>query len=52
MSFPFYDDLYLLIPAVNAQVFNPTAELMMPTGTTTNETNVENETHSVTAEGE
>ena len=42
-------DLYFLIPAVNAQIFNPTAELVMPTGMPTNETNAEIET-KMTAE--
>ena len=34
-------DLYFSIPAVIAQIFNPTAELLIPTGTTTNEVNTE-----------
>ena len=38
MFFPFLlmIDLYLLIPDVIGQVFNPTAELAMPTGTVIN----------------
>ena len=39
-----------LVPAVIAQVFIPTAELVIPTGTQTNEANVEIETQLVTAE--
>ena len=31
-------DLYFLIPAVTAQIFNPTAELAIPTGTSAYET--------------
>ena len=33
-----------------AQMFNPTAELIIPTGTQTNEANAEIETQPVTAE--
>ena len=33
-----------------AQVFNPTAELAIPTGTLTNEANAETETYPLTAE--
>ena len=40
-------DLYFLIPAVIAQIFNPTAELP---GTPTNEANAEIETQSLTTE--
>lgn len=32
-------DNYLLIPEVTAQIFNPAAELIMPTGIATNEVN-------------
>ena len=32
-------DLYALIPVINPQFFNPTAEFVMPTGATTNESN-------------
>ena len=32
------------MPEINAQVFNPTAELAIPTGTPTNEANPEIET--------
>ena len=42
-------DLYLLIPTVVAQIFNPTAELIIPTGIPTNKINTEMETHSVIA---
>ena len=34
-------DLYILIPAVIEQIFIPTAEFAIPTGTPTNEANVE-----------
>ena len=37
-------DLYFLIPAEIAQIFNPTAELVIPTGTRTKEANAEIET--------
>ena len=37
-------DLYFLIPAVIAQIFNPTAELVIPKGTPTTESNAEIET--------
>ena len=43
-------DLYYLIPTVIAQIFNPTAELAIPTGTSTNEANAEIETQPLTAE--
>ena len=36
--------------AVVAQIFNPTAELAIPTRTRTNETNPEIQTHPMTAE--
>ena len=36
--------------AVNAQIFNPTAELVIPTETPTNEANAEIETQPLTAE--
>ena len=42
--FFFIIDLYFLIPAVTAQMFIPTAELVIPTRTQTNETNAEIET--------
>ena len=32
-------DLYFIIPAVIAQIFNPTAKLVIPTGTQTKEAN-------------
>ena len=41
-------DLYFLIPTVTAQIFIPTAELVMPTGIQTNEANAEIETQPVT----
>ena len=40
-------DLYFLIPAVIAQVFNPIAELVIPIGIPTKEAKVETETHPV-----
>ena len=40
-------NLYLLFPAVIAQIFNPIAELVIPTGIPINEENVEIETHPV-----
>ena len=39
-----------LIPPVIAQIFNPTVELVIPTGTETNEVNAEIEIQVVTAE--
>ena len=43
MPFPFFwiIDLYLQIPVVIAEFFNPIAELIIPTGTPTNEANAE-----------
>ena len=35
----FITDLYFLIPAVIAQIFIPTAELVIPTGIAINEAN-------------
>ena len=46
--FFFTIDLYFLIPAITAQMFNPTAELIIPTGISTNEGNAEIETQPVT----
>ena len=43
-------DLYLLIPAAIAQIFNPIAELVIPIGTPSKEAKAENEIHTVTAE--
>ena len=43
-------DLYLLIPTAIAQIFNPTAELVIPTGAATNEVNTEIEAQPVTVE--
>ena len=40
-------DLYFLIPAVTAQNFNPTAELVFPIGIPTKEEKAEMETHPV-----
>ena len=43
-------DLYFLIPAVIAHIFNLTAEFAMPTGTPTIEANAEIGTQPLTAE--
>ena len=43
-------DLYLLIPAVLAQTFNPIAELAISIGIPTKEAKAEIEIHLVTAE--
>ena len=43
-------DLYFLIYAVTPPIFDPTAELAIPTGTPTNEANAEIETHPMTGE--
>ena len=43
-------DLYFLIPVVIAQIFNPAAELVIPTGTPTNEAKAEIKKHRLTAE--
>ena len=43
-------DLYLLIPARIAQIFIPTADLVVPTGTQTNDVNTEIEIQPVTVE--
>ena len=40
-------NLYFLFPAVIAQIFNPIAELVIPTGIPIKEENVEIETHPV-----
>ena len=42
-------DLYFLIAAVNAQIFNPTAEVAIPIGMPTNKAKAEIETHLLTA---
>ena len=42
--------LYFLIPAVIAKTFNPTAELVIPTGIPPKESKEEMETHSVIVE--
>ena len=46
----FMIELYFLIPAVIAQLFNPTAELVMSTAMASNEVNSEIETHPLIAE--
>ena len=38
-------DLYFLIPVFIAQIFNPAAELVIPTGTPTNEAKTEIKKH-------
>ena len=43
-------ELYFLIAAVIAQIFNPTAELVIPIGTATKEAKAEMETHPVIVE--
>ena len=43
-------DLYFSIPAIIVKTFNPTAELEMPTGITTNEAYGEIETQQLLAE--
>ena len=43
-------DLYLLIPAVITQLFNPIAELVMPVGIQAKKAKAKIEVHSVTAE--
>ena len=44
-------DLYFLIPAVIAQIFNSIAELVIPTGIRSNEAKTEIEIHAVIVEG-
>ena len=43
-------DLYFLIPAVIAQIFNPIAELVIPIGIPTTEAKAEMKTHPVIVE--
>ena len=43
-------DLYFLINVVNAQIFNPIAEIVIPIGIATKETKAEIEIHPATAE--
>ena len=43
-------DLYFLIPAVLAHIFNPTAELSLLIGMSTKKAKLEIETHPVTTE--
>ena len=40
-------DLYFLIPAVIAQIFNPNAELVLPIGITSKDAKAEIEIHPV-----
>ena len=50
--FFFTIDSYVLIPAVIAQIFIPTAELIIPTGLANYEANAEMETQPVTVEAQ
>ena len=50
LTTPFHNHLYFLIPAIIAQMFISTEELVIPTGTQTNEANAEIETQPVIAE--
>ena len=43
-------DLYILIPAVIADIYNPTTQLLIPTGVPTIEGKAEMERHPVTSE--
>ena len=43
-------DIYLLIPAAIAQIFNPAAELVIPTGIPSKETKTAIQTHPVIVE--
>ena len=43
-------DLYLLIPAVTAQIFNPIAEVVIPIAIPTKETKAEMETNPAIVE--
>ena len=43
-------DFYILIPAVIAQIFNPTAELIIPIGIATKEENTGLKTYPVIVE--
>ena len=43
-------DLYFLIPPVDALIFNPTAELVIPTRTPANQSNAEIKTQPLKAE--
>ena len=43
-------DLYLLIPAVISQIFNPVAELVIPIGILTKEAKTEMEMHPLIVE--
>ena len=45
------NDLYFLISAVTAQILNPSAELVIPTGTPNNEANAEIETSTGSRNG-
>ena len=51
MPFVLIIDLYFLIDAVIAQIFNPDAELVIPTETPINEANAEIETIPLIAAG-
>ena len=43
-------NVYVLIPAITVQIFNPIAELVIPIGTPTKETKEEIETHPLIVE--
>ena len=49
-SFFLIIDLYVLIPAAIAQIFNPIAELVIPIGMSSKEAKAEIEIHPVIAE--
>ena len=48
--FLFLNDLYVLIPAIIAQIFNPIADFVIPIGIPTKEAKAEMETHPVIVE--
>ena len=52
MPYPFFSmvDYYFVVPAVIAQIFNPSAELVIPIGTLTNEANTKIVIQPATAE--
>ena len=50
IAFFFIIDLYVLIPESIAQIFIPTVEFVIPTGTQANKANADIETQPVTVE--
>ena len=50
--FSLFIDIYFLIPAVIAQIFNPIAEVTIPIGIPTKEVKEEIETHPVTTKAQ